>query len=151
MRNFLLLFFLSNCVFTYAQKKADPKTYANSITADDLKRHLYIVAGKEMEGRETATEGQRKAAMYIEEHFKSLSLLPGANGSYQMNFPLYQDSLIHASIEVNGKSFQLFKDFSVNLNSTNGSLIMGSDIVFVGYGYSDSTRDDYKGINTKGK
>ena len=56
-----------------AQKKAtNPKTFATTITEADLKKHLYIIAGEEMEGRETATEGQRKAAAYIEEQFKSL-------------------------------------------------------------------------------
>lgn len=151
MRNFLLLVCLSSCLLSYAQKKADPKSFANTITADDLKKHLYIVAGKEMEGRETATEGQRKAAIYIEEYFKSLNLLPGSDGGYQMNYPLYQDSLVHASIEVNGKPFRIFKDFTVNLSSANSSVLMGSEVVFAGYGYSDSTRDDYKGINARGK
>ena len=31
-----------------AVKVANPVPYANSITPDDLKKHLYIVAGKEM-------------------------------------------------------------------------------------------------------
>ena len=52
-------------LMTIAQKTPDPKPFGNTITADDLKKHLYTVAGKEMEGRETATEGQRKAAAYI--------------------------------------------------------------------------------------
>jgi len=151
MRNFLLLVCLSGCLLSYGQKKADPKSFANTITADDLKKHLYIVAGREMEGRETATEGQRKAAMYIEEYFKSLNLLPGSDGGYQMNYPLYQDSLIQASIEVNGKPFQMFKDFTVTLSATNSSVVMGGEVVFAGYGYSDSVRDDYKGINARGK
>ncbi len=151
MRTFLLAGFLFSCLLSSAQKKADPKSFARTITTDDLKKHLFIVAGKEMEGRETATEGQRKAAMYIEQYFKSLNLIPGSNGSYQMDFPLYQDSLAHASIEVNGKPFEIFKDFTVNLSATNSSTVMAGEVVFVGYGYSDSTRDDYKGIDARGK
>jgi hypothetical protein len=140
------------CSISWAQKKAgDPKSFANTINVDDLKKHLFIVAGKEMEGRETATEGQRKAAAYIQDYFKSLGLLPGNDSSYQMHFPVYQDSLIKASMEVNGKTFQIFKDFAVNLSTSNTSTIMGSEVVFVGYGISDSTRDDYKGINARGK
>jgi hypothetical protein len=104
-----------------------------------------------MEGRETASEGQRKAASYIENAFKNLGLLPGNKGSYQSSFPVYQDSLNRASIEVNGKSFQYFKDFTVGLGNTYTSTILAGEVVFVGYGISDSTRDDYKGINTKGK
>ena len=151
MQKFILVIFLLNALCSLAQKTPDPKSFANTITAEDLKKHLYIVAGSEMEGRETATEGQRKAATYIEDYFKSLGLLPGLNGSFQMNYPLYQDSLVHSSIEVNGKSFQLFRDFAVNLTSSNGTMLMGSEIVFAGYGYSDSTRDDYKDINARGK
>src|SRR5688572_33460191 len=108
MKKCLSIGFLLIVSFAHAQKKSDPKTYANTITSDDLKKHLFVIAGKEMEGRETATEGQRKAASYIENYFKSLDLLPGSNGSFQMDYPLYQDSLINAAIEVNGKKFQLF-------------------------------------------
>ena len=68
-----------------------------------------------------------------------------------MNFPLFQDSLINASVAVNGKKFELFKDFALNLNASSGSQIMSSEVVFVGYGISDSTRDDYKGIDARGK
>lgn len=151
MRKLLLLASLFACSLTWAQKAANPKSFASTITADDLKKHLYIIAGKEMEGRETATEGQRKAAGYIEENFRSIGLLPANGGSYQMNFPVYQDSLLNASLEVNGKSFQLFKDFTANLSGSHTSTIMGSEVVFAGYGISDSTRNDYKGINARGK
>jgi len=52
------LFFLLFCsLVTFSQKKApDPKKYAVTITAEDLSKHLYIVASAEMEGRETASE-----------------------------------------------------------------------------------------------
>ena len=43
-------------------QKGDPATYAKTITMGDLKKHLTIVAGPEMEGREAASEGERKAA-----------------------------------------------------------------------------------------
>jgi Zn-dependent M28 family amino/carboxypeptidase len=151
MRRIFLLLATGLSLAAAAQKGAKPETFGNSITVDDLKKHLYIVAGPEMEGRETATEGQRKAAAYIENHFKSLGLLPGNNGSYQLVFPVFQDSLIHAAMEVNGQSFAPGKDFSINLGSSYNSTMLGSEVVFVGYGFSDSLRDDYKGVNTRGK
>lgn len=43
--------------------------YANTITAENLKKHLYIYAGDEMEGRMTGTPGQRKAAEYIRDFY----------------------------------------------------------------------------------
>ena len=39
--------------------------YANTITADELKTHLSILASDEFEGRETGEEGNEMAAEYI--------------------------------------------------------------------------------------
>ena len=91
MRKFLLLLSLFGATAAQAQKVPDPRLFAKSITADDLKKHLYIVASADFEGRETATEGQHKAAAYIENHFKSLGLLPGNGDNYQLPYPVYQD------------------------------------------------------------
>ncbi|MFI5128562.1 MAG: M28 family peptidase [Chitinophagales bacterium] len=134
-----------------AQKKTDPATFAKTITTEDLKKHLYIVASREMEGRETATPGQKKAAAYIENQFQSLGLTPGNKGSYQMLYGVYQDSLLAASIEVNGKMFELDKDFALNVGQTNTSTYRFSEIVFVGNGLVDSMHDDYKGLDVRGK
>lgn len=111
---------VSTLLFTsvaVAQKSAKPDAYAQTISATDLKKHLYIVAGAEMQGREAATEGERKAAAYIENEFKRIGLTPGNNGSYRQYFPVYRDSLVNATVEVNGQKFTLDKDFNVNLNS----------------------------------
>jgi hypothetical protein len=151
MRRMLLVMALAASTAASAQKIADPKPFATTITPDDLKKHLYIVAGKEMQGRETATEGQRKAAAYIENQFKTLGLQPGNSGNFQLGFPVFQDSLIDASIEVNGKHYDGNKDFFINLSTANSSTILSSEVVFVGYGINDSTHNDYKDINVQGK
>ncbi|HVE60915.1 MAG TPA: hypothetical protein VNA26_03800, partial [Chitinophagaceae bacterium] len=76
MKKFLFLFLIiPSAAFT--QKTAKPDAYAKTITAADLKKHLYIVASAEMQGREAATEGERKAAAYIENEFKRIGLQPG--------------------------------------------------------------------------
>jgi hypothetical protein len=150
MRIVICLLLLTGSIVTQAQKN-NPQPYANSITTDDLKKHLYIIAGKEMEGRETATEGQRKAAAYIEQQFRALGLSSTPKGKYQLNFGIYQDSLIKTSIEVNGESFNLDKDFAVNPGNNHSSTIMAGEVVFVGNGINDSTRNDFETVNTKGK
>ena len=151
MKLFLTALVLMTSQAIIAQKAVNPTPFANTITTDDLKKHLYIVAGKEMEGRETATEGQRKAAAYIESQFKQLGLLPGNNGSYQMHFPVFQDSLAGAALEVNGTAFTPAIDFTVNTSSSYSANLLAGEVVFVGYGISDSTRDDYKDVNVRGK
>ena len=43
--------------------------YANSITVNELKTHLYKYASKEFQGRETGSVGQRKAAEFIKDYY----------------------------------------------------------------------------------
>lgn len=72
-----------------AQKTINPKEknveYANSITAQDLKKHLYIYASDEMEGRMTGTKGQKKAAEYIRDFYKKegIAAAPGTTDYFQ--------------------------------------------------------------------
>ena len=62
---------------TFSQTDAALK-YAETITQAGLKKQLTIIASAEMEGRETGTEGQRKAAAYIESQFKETGLTTSA-------------------------------------------------------------------------
>jgi hypothetical protein len=146
------LIFTGSVFFCIAQKNTDPVVFGNSIKAENLKKHLYQIAGPEYEGRETATPGQRKAAAYIENYFKSLGLLPGNRDSFQLAYPVFQDSLLSSNVQINGKDFQLNKDYSLRNLSTAYTFSYGiSNVVFAGYGLSDSLRDDYKGLNAAGK
>src|SRR6201996_445347 len=152
MRKLLFPALLCIAGIAHAQKIPNPEPFAKNLTAADLKKHLYIVASADFEGRETATPGQRKAAAYIENHFRSLGLLPGGgNGSYQLYYPVYQDSLENASLSVNDQAFTFRKDFFVNVSSNYTADLMGSGVVYVGYGLSDSARNDYKDLDARGK
>lgn len=104
--------------------------YAQTITAADLKKHLTIVASAEMEGRETATPGEYKAAAYLIEQMKAIGLQPGNNGQWLQPYPVYRDSLTDASLEVNGRSFQLFKDFSTTTANFSSHQAFG-EVVYV--------------------
>lgn len=156
MKRVSILLLLMVAVFSIqAQKKkakpVDPKVYASTITTDDLSKHLYIVAGAEMQGRETATEGQRKAAAYIEEHFKSIGLKPGNNGSFQQSFPVYKDEPGSSELVVNGKSFEANTDYVPFAQWNNNATGYYAEVVFVGHGLVDKEVDDYQGLNVTGK
>lgn len=131
MKKICILLLSCSTLLTYAQKKGKPETFAKTITTADLQKHLYIIAGKEMEGRETATEGQRKAAAYIENHFRSLGLQPGVPGGFQQYYNVYQDSLTGASLEVNGQTFSLDKDFGVTIGTNISGTFRFSEVTFV--------------------
>ncbi|HEX3080927.1 MAG TPA: M28 family peptidase [Puia sp.] len=152
MKIFMGLFFTGSAFFCYAQKKADPVFFANSIKSENLQKHLYQIAGPAFEGRETATPGQQKAALYIEDYFKGLGLNPGNKDSFQYSYPVFKDSLISSNIQVNGQEFELNRDYQNRVLSKSFSFSFGlSNVVFAGYGLSDSVRDDYKGVNVSGK
>lgn len=65
--------------------KSDPKPYLKTITAENLSKHLYIVASDEMEGRNTGEPGQKKAGEYLIKHYQSIGVpFPkGATNYYQ--------------------------------------------------------------------
>ncbi len=151
MKLFLVLFLTGSAILVNAQKKTDPVVFANTIRPENLQKHLYQIAGPGFEGRETATPGQHQAAAYIENYFKSQGLKPGNKDSFQLTYPVYQDSLLSARIRINGDSFELYKDFDINLANIYNVSFGVSEVVFAGYGLSDSLRDDYKGLNTAGK
>lgn len=57
----------------------------NSITANELSDHLYLVASDAMEGRDTGTKGQKEAGKYLIEQYSKngISFPPGAENWYQ--------------------------------------------------------------------
>ena len=147
----LLVIGCLSLVIVNAQKKN--KTWekiGNSITAADLKKHLYIVASAENGGRDTPSPGLENAANYIEEHFKSLGLKPGNGDSYRMFYPLYRDSVLSSSVKVNGKSYELNADFQTG-NSNYSAELPFSEAVFAGYGIVDDKMDSYKDLDVRGK
>lgn len=93
MRNTLLLAvscFVASCATSQVSEKkdyakADVVKYMKTITPSDLKKHLYIVAGDEMQGRNTGEAGQKKAGLYLIDQYKKdgISYPKGATDFYQ--------------------------------------------------------------------
>jgi hypothetical protein len=138
---------------SFAQKKVDSEKaekFAKEIKAKKLKDILSVIASAEMEGRETAMPGQRKAAAWIENYFKTIGLEPGNGSSYQMQYPLFRDSVAGATLSVNNQQFVLGKDFNAGV-ATPGGKWNWNDVAFVGNGRIDSVNNDLAGIDVKGK
>lgn len=148
---FVLLPLLSLTV--HAQKPEDAEKYAALITADGLKEKLTILAGSEMEGRETASPGQKRAAAYIEDQFRKLGLKPGNGESYQQLFTVYQDVLSDKKLMVNGKTFQWDQDYAFSLAMISSGNWNYNSVVYAGNGVVDSAAkiNDYSGLDVKGK
>ena len=144
--------FLSSGI-AYGQKEDASAKFAALITPASMKQKLTILAGPEMEGRETAMPGERKAAAYIESEFKRMGLKPGNGNSYQQYFNVYQDELASIELRVNGKLYNWDKDYMMSLQTISNGATSSKELVFVGYGIVDKAAgiDDYAGLDVKGK
>jgi hypothetical protein len=63
----------------------DIQTYVQEVSETNLKKNLFVIASDEMEGRDTGTEGQKKAGKYMIEYYKKLGIPypKGAQNYYQ--------------------------------------------------------------------
>lgn len=93
-----------------AQDKQAMK-YAKTITADDLKEHLSILASDEYEGRETGTRGQKMAAEYIANYFKSLGLEAPVDETYFQKFDLTSSEISTSYFRRGDEKKMVFEDF----------------------------------------
>ena len=153
MKKLLGISLLLMSTMSFAQKSKELTPFANVITAKALKEKLSIIASAEMEGRETASPGQKRAAAYIESEFKRMGLLPGNGNSYQQVYPVYQDILAEKKFTVGGRSFEWDKDFNFNLQTIANGNANFKEVVFAGYGIVDAEKgiNDYENLEVKGK
>ncbi len=129
--------------------------FANTITADDLKKHLNVLASDEYEGRETGQPGIQKAAQYIANHFQQLGLPDvGEEKTYFQKYPLSgqgweKDGI---NISVDGKAYKYLEDFySFPSSNKSREKFESNEVIFLGYGIDDPKYSDYKKANVKGK
>ena len=92
-------------------KAVNPIPYAETITEDELKEHLYIYASDEFEGRETGKPGQKKAIEYLKKQYENLGV-PAAqgDGNYFQKVPLENARVVFLPI---ASDILLQTDFSV--------------------------------------
>lgn len=152
MKQSILLLILCAAAITAFPQAEGASAYADGITGNNLKKHLSIIASDEMEGRETGTEGQRKAAAYIESQFEQIGLhQPTALKGYQQYYPLYKDSMTASTVKINNRELEYGKDYYVPVLNNRSKRSAAEKIIFVGYGISEKEYDDYAGLDVKGK
>src|SRR3954447_5820305 len=129
-----------------------------SINADDLLRHIRVLASDAFEGRAPATAGEEKTVNYLIEQFRRLGLEPGnPDGTYVQEVPLVGiRTEATGTIEARGKPISLTfpEDWvAVSRRLVPESRVEDSPLVFVGYGVvaPEFGWDDYKGLDVRGK
>ena len=82
MKRLITILFLFPTVF-FAQENIK---FSETITIQDLERHLNILASDSLEGRETGKKGQKMAAAYIANHFNEIGIPPYKKETYYQKF-----------------------------------------------------------------
>jgi len=126
-------------LFAFAQSpriEMDARPGYESIKADDLRKFDTYLSSDELQGRETSYPGEKLAANYIAEHFKSLGLNPmGDNGTYLQHYDVVvsrvsDESRILLNTHSRTSTYSWLNDFfafGVKDTSVTGG------VVFIGY------------------
>ena len=145
--------------FSFAQKDENYLIGLDSLSAENIQRHLQFLASDECEGRAPGTNGGNLAARYIADEFFKIGLKPIVNdNSYFQNVPM------HGGIPLPSSKLILYSDeqeIPLKLNSDYLMFNTGQqtfipvplDIVFVGYGIIAPEFDynDYQSVDVEGK
>ncbi len=134
------LIILIFCSLVYPQLSGAEK-FAKSITQKELKEHLYVYASDEFEGRETGSEGQRKAVKYIRDFYIKNKIQPGdPDGDYfqPMTLNIRRGNMGDVETE-NVISIIKGTDFP------NEYVVITAHLDHVGYGNNGGSRGDFKG------
>ncbi len=124
-----------------------------------VRAHVSFLASDEMKGREAGTPEYDIAARYVAAQFDALGLKPvGAKDSYIQPVPLVTfRAASEGSVElVRGSTatkLQFGADYLPGANPLSQETVKDAPLVFVGFGVvaPGFKRDDYAGLNLKGK
>lgn len=149
-----ILFILVYFLFTGCSIKVN-KPALSGESLSFIKANLEFLASDELEGRESTRRGSKTAAQFIANQFKQYDLVPfGDNGTYFQDFALQNTTFMDSSRMAffYGDSISLtFADNFIPFQA--GEPITKSEIIYMGYGISDSALayDDYKNTDVVGK
>lgn len=139
---------------TIANAQDDATKYAESITPADLKKHLVIIASDSLEGRDTGSPGQKKAAEYVSKYYKEYGLQPIADTdgtkSFLQKYTLYKRSWGEVYVKAGSKKYEFNKDFYISGLLEIPQEVTAS-VVVAGYGIEDKDYNDYANIDISGK
>lgn len=128
MKNIVFLFLL---VSMFACKEA-PKVAENNIKED-----VYFLADDKLEGRQTGTEGEKKASEYIVKRFKEIGLEAKGTEGYLQSFSFKPKTDPHKEVE-----FTTNADSTITGNNVIGfinnnaekTIVIGAHYDHLGYG-----------------
>ena len=152
---FSAILFLAFAVISPAQQAST----ASHFDGNSWWEHVKFLADDSLEGRDTGSEGLRKAQAYAVEQLQKAGLEPaGVNGFYQsVRFIQYEVDESKSSLALvtdgQSKSLSFPDDAFINSRSTRASTTLSAPLVFIGYGLQipEKNLDELAGLDLKGK
>lgn len=120
--------------------------YANTITVEDLTKHLTYLASDEMKGRDTGSPEGKIAAQYLADFYKGLGLSAPVGGSYFQNVPLVSTNFSKVTLQIGKTKLVENTDF-VFTGDGNMAKAAKADLVFLGL----VTDENLAKVDVKGK
>lgn len=147
MRKYLLLTVMLCGLATIAQDSLSLK-YAEVITEDKIRKHLYEISSDEYEGRESGYLGQRMCEEYMVDFYKELGL-PPVKGSYTQEFELSLDDPSKVYVRSAEVEHTFLEDYYYY--PATGDRKIKAEVLYTGYGIADKRYTDINVFNIKEK
>jgi Zn-dependent M28 family amino/carboxypeptidase len=155
-----LLALLVISVFTSCNpKNKSIESALETITVDEMKNHISVLASDDFLGRFPATKGEEKTVNYLSGQFRKLGLKPANGNSYLQEVSLVKlTANVPMDLNITGGKENIRLAFSDDFIGGSPQLkelirINNSDIIFIGYGINSPEYDwnDYEGLDVRGK
>ena len=120
--------------------------------------HVRFLADDSLEGRNTGSDGHRKAAAYVAREFEAAGLKPAGSDGYFQPIKLLSRAIDEAHSRLalvtsaGERPLTLGDDAVISLR-VDPAPEVEADLVFAGYGLTipEETYDDFKGLDVRGK
>lgn len=148
----LLLFFFIFMILN-SSGQAEALRY---IDQEDLRTYMNFLAGDELQGRETGTQANTSASLYLESNLRKMGLKPPfENGGYLQQFDLKSIKVLKTALHAysgNGNNF-FSTDSVITIMSGPDVPEVSGELVFAGYGYENSKTgySDLRDVDLKGR
>lgn len=120
--------------------------YAKTITPQDMRSKLSILASDDFQGRETGTEGQKKASEFLENFYQKIGLQGPVDGTYRQKFSMYQSDWSDVYIKA-GRKKKMNGDGFIFFGNANMGKEMKLKTRFMGKVTADT---DFSGVKDMG-
>jgi Zn-dependent M28 family amino/carboxypeptidase len=145
------------CAASVAALSSGASAQPDTRSAERIKAHVAFLADDLLQGREAGTPGFDIAAAYVASQLAQIGVKPGAaDGTYFQRVPMTaarpaDEGKLALTSKAGVQPLVFGEDYLPGRNPSAPITHVAAPLVFVGYGVRTGQRDDYAGLDVKGK